>query len=237
MPAFQYHHDILTEYPDVRGGVIIARGVDNGPTPDALQMAFLTEQRATLARIGETPLSDLPTLMAWRKVFRSFGVNPTKYRSAPEALLRRLTKKGDIPTINALVDISNLVSIRYALPVAAFNTRGINQPITVHFADGSERYTPLGEDMIEHPEPGEVVFSDETRLVVARRWCWRQSAGSAARSDTTEVIITVESQHPGGQEDVESALNDLTDLLKQYVGGDFVSDILRPGNPSIGISP
>ena len=39
-------------------------------------------------------------------------------RSAAEALLRRLTKQGSIPSINTLVDIGNLVSIRYALPVA-----------------------------------------------------------------------------------------------------------------------
>ena len=76
-----------------------------------------------LARIGETPLSELPTLAAWRRAFRAFGVDPTAYRSAAEALLRRLTKQGSIPSINALVDIGNLVAIRYGLPVAMFDQR------------------------------------------------------------------------------------------------------------------
>ncbi len=53
-------------------------------------------------------LSELPTLSAWRQAFRRFGANPTKHRSAAEALLRRL-QKGDIPGINTLVDIGNLV--------------------------------------------------------------------------------------------------------------------------------
>ena len=74
-------------------------------------------------RIGETPLSQIPSLAAWRSVFRGFGLDPTQYRGAAEALLRRLTKKGEIPSVNTLVDIGNLVSIRYALPVALFDLR------------------------------------------------------------------------------------------------------------------
>src|SRR5438046_9328661 len=126
----------------------------NGPTPKDLQAAFLDEQQATLQRIGATPVSQIPSLAAWRAVFRSFGVDPTQYRSAAEALLRRLTKKGDIPGINLLVDLCNLVSIRYALPVAVFDTRALQGTVTVHFADGTERYTTLGQAGLEHPEVG-----------------------------------------------------------------------------------
>src|SRR5215469_17637185 len=187
MTVFQYDSDLLKRYPAVVGGVILARGMTNGPAPIELQAAFIEEQQVTLQRIGSTPLSQIPSLVAWRAAFRSFGVDPTQYRSAAEALLRRLTKKGDIPSINTLVDLGNLVSIRYALPVAVFDTCALQGAVTVHFASGSERYTTLGEDEVDHPEPGEVVFSDETKLVVARRWCWRQSEQSAAQEDTRQA--------------------------------------------------
>src|SRR5574340_473303 len=106
----------------------------NGPAPKDLEEAFIDEQQATLKRLGDTPLSQIPSLAAWRTVFRAFNVDPTQYRSAAEALLRRLTKKGDIPSINTLVDLGNLVSIRYALPVAIFDTRALQPPLTVRFA-------------------------------------------------------------------------------------------------------
>ena len=93
MTVFKYDTDILIRYPNVVGGVILARGMTNAPTPKDLQAAFIDEQQATLQRIGATPLSQIPSLAAWRAVFRSFGVDPTQYRSASEALLRRLTKK------------------------------------------------------------------------------------------------------------------------------------------------
>ena len=233
MTVFRYDTEILTRYPTVVGGVILARRMTNGPAPKDLQAAFIAEQQATLQRIGDTPLSQITSLVAWRAVFRSFGVDPTQYRSAAEALLRRLTKKGDIPSINLLVDLGNLVSIRYALPVAVFDTRTLQGAVTVHFADGSERYTTLGQDEVGHPEPGEVVFSDEAKLVIARRWCWRQSDQSAAEQETTQAIITVEAHHAEGQQDVDAALNDLLTLLRTYAGGNFISGRLDALNPAI----
>jgi DNA/RNA-binding domain of Phe-tRNA-synthetase-like protein len=233
MTVFQYDSGILAHYPTVVGGVIIAQGMTNGPAPKELQAAFIDEQHVTLQRIGATPLSQIPSLAAWRTVFRSFGVDPTQYRSAAEALLRRLTKKGDIPGINLLVDLGNLVSIRYALPVAVFDTSSLNGAVTVHFADGTERYTTLGQEELEHPELGEVVFSDETKLVIARRWCWRQSDQSAAQQETTKAIITVEAHHAQGKEDIDAALDDLLTLLRTYAGGNFIYSRLDATNPAI----
>lgn len=233
MPTFQYHPDILAQFPDLRAAVLVAADLRNSPSPAGLQAAFEDEQRATLDRIGEAPLSQIDTLAAWRAAFRAFGVNPTKYRSAPEALLRRLTKKGDIPSINTLVDICNLVSIRYALPVAAFDTRDLDLPVRVHFADGSERFTPLGESHVEHPDRDEVVFSDRTGLVVARRWCWRQSDESAASPSTQQAFFTIEAQHPGGYSEVQHALEDLLLLLQTYADGTYTSALLGPHNLEI----
>jgi DNA/RNA-binding domain of Phe-tRNA-synthetase-like protein len=237
MTIFQYHPDIVARYPQVIGGVILAEGLTNGPTPAALRDAFFAEQQAVLQRIGDTPLSQIPSLSAWRGVFRGFGLDPTQYRSAAEALLRRLTKKGDIPSINTLVDLGNLVSIRYALPVAVFDTRALQGAVTVHFADGSERSTTLGEREEDHPAPGEVVFSDETMLVIARRWCWRQSEQSAAQADTTRALITVEGHHAQARADAQAALDDLLELLRKYAGGQFTPallDVHHPTSPAEG---
>lgn len=232
MTSFQYDTGIIENYPKLVGGVIVASGLTNAPTPDTLRSLYLEEQTAVKARIGATPLSDLPTLSAWRRAISAFGVSPTKYRSAAESLLRRLTKKGDIPCINTLVDIGNLVSIRYGLPVAIFDTRQIAKPITVRYADGGEAFKDLGSDKIAHPAPGEVIFSDEARMVVARRWCWRQSGTSAANASTTDAVITVEAHHDGGSGDIENALADLLALMAEFAGGSCESALLNADNPA-----
>ena len=233
MRIFQYHPDILARYPQVVGGAILARDVTNGPTPARLQALYQNEQQLVLQRIGDTPLSQIESLAAWRRAFRGFGVDPTQYRSAAEALLRRLTKKGDIPSINLLVDIGNLVSIRYGLPVAVFERNALQGTVTVHFADGTERYSELGESEEDHPQPGEVVFSDESKLVIARRWCWRQSETSAASARTRECLITIEAHHATGRQDIEAALRDLLALLKEYAGGTYTEAILDVDHPAL----
>jgi DNA/RNA-binding domain of Phe-tRNA-synthetase-like protein len=214
--VFCYDPALLRRFPAVVGGVMLATGVTNPPSSPALAELFGAETVAVRTRIGETPLSELPSLAAWRRVFRGFGVDPTQYRSAAEALLRRLTKQGGLPSIGTLVDLANLVSIRYALPVAVFDHRALSGVLTVRFARGDERWEDLGSSTAEHPEPGEVVFADEADVVSARRWCWRQSAASAAREDTSDILVTVEGHHASASEDVARAVDDLRTLLSSY---------------------
>ncbi len=228
---FRYAAEVLVRFPDLRGGVLLARGVRNGPTPSALAEAFRAEQAAVLRRLGETPLSEVPSLAAWRRAFGTFGVKPTQYRSAAEALLRRLTKKGEIPGVNLLTDLGNLVSIRYGLPVAVLDARGVRGAITVRLAAGDEPFVELDAEEVRRPEPGEVVFVDDAGQVHARRWCWRQSAPSGVREDTAEVLVTVEGHHEGAEADVGAALRDLEELLGRFAGGQTCSQVLGPGRP------
>jgi DNA/RNA-binding domain of Phe-tRNA-synthetase-like protein len=213
---FQYDPQIVDRFPSIVGGVLVADGVANGASPGELVTAFEEEQRAVLARLGDTPLSEVPSLVAWRRAFRSFGVDPTAYRSAAEALLRRLTKQGSIPSINTLVDVGNLVSIRYALPVAVFDRSSISDGLTVRFATGDESFTDLGSGAVEHPEPGEVIFIDGAGHVAARRWCWRQSAESASSGSTTDILVTVEGHDADARREVAAAVDDLHVLLRSW---------------------
>ena len=214
---FRYSEPVLERFPSVFGGVVRARGVVNGAVPPELEQGFRDEQERALERIGETPLAEIPSLAAWRRAFSAFGVEPTRYRNAAESLLRRLTKQGDIPSLNTLVDLANLVSVKYGLPVAVFDQRAVTGGTTVRFAEGGESFTDLGGDgSITRPEPGEVIFVDDAGLVSARRWCWRQSVESAARADTTEILVTVEGHHDGAAEDIARAVEDLLELLDRH---------------------
>jgi DNA/RNA-binding domain of Phe-tRNA-synthetase-like protein len=233
MTAFQYHPTLVERFPTIVGGVILADGLTNGETPVELGEIYTNEQEAVEQRIGTTPLSQIPSLAAWRKAFRAFDVDPTQYRSAAEALLRRLTKKGHIPTINTLVDLGNLVSIRYALPVAVFDTRLLSGAVTVRFASGDEQYTSLGQSDEDPPIPGEVIFADDAGTVIARRWCWRQSEPSAAQMDTTNAIITIEGHHAEARRDIEAALQALQTLLHTYARGTYKTGIVDKDNLTI----
>ena len=213
---FRYDDAIVERFPTIRAGVVDATGlVNESSTPDLLA-AYQAEQRAVLDRLATTAIAEHASIAAWRRAFSAFGAKPTQYRNAAEALLRRLQKHGDIPSISPLVDLGNLVSIRYAMPVAVFDRAKVAGPITVRFARGSEPFADLGSSESAHPEPGEVVFVDADGVVCARRWCWRQSAHSATGPMTSTALIVVEGHHDTAGRDVESAVADLVELLAAY---------------------
>lgn len=231
---FAYADEIIQRYPAIRAGVIHGMGLTNGASPKELVNDYQAEQRVALDRLEGTSIADLASVGAWRRAFTQFGSKPTQYRSAPEALLRRLAKQGDIPTISTLVDIGNLVSIRYALPVAVFDLANISGGITVRFATGTEVFSDLGSSAGVSPERGEVVFVDEEDIVCARRWCWRQSATSATNPATIEALIVVEGLHDNAESDIRAATDDLSSSLSTYQpGAGFTSHLLSPASPSV----
>ena len=184
-----YHQDLIAKYPTIRAGLLRVNGLRNGPSSPQLLQQYAAVQQEVLATLAKTPIAERPSISAWRRAFTAFGVKPTQYRVAAEALLRRLQKHGDIPSINALVDMGNLVSIKFALPVAVFDQAAVTGNTTVRLADGTEQFTEFGAEQPIAPEAGEVVFVDDADVVSARRWCWRQGAQSAVTVDSEDVLV------------------------------------------------
>ena len=74
---------------------------------------------------------------------------------------------------------------------------------------------------------------DDAGAVSARRWCWRQSRTSAAREDTTEILITVEGHHATAAIDVAAALDDLAGLLRAHASpASLRSGLLDAAHPA-----
>lgn len=213
---FRYDDAVLERFPTIRAATMFATGTTNDASPPDLLAELARAQIEARDAIGATPLSELASIAAWRQVFSGFGVSPTKYRNAAEALLRRLTKKDDVPSINLLVDLGNIVSIRHQVPVIVADIDRIDGDLTVRFATGKETFDDLGGAEAEHPDAGEVIFADDAGNVVARRWCWRQSTRSAMHPDTKRVFVGIEAHHAEAAATVLTALDDLVDLYARY---------------------
>lgn len=232
---FSYHPEVLSRFPTIRAGVVWADGLRNGPSPPALLEAYQAAQRETRLALEGASLAEVPSLAAWRRVFAGFGTKPTQYRNAAEALLRRLTKQGEIPSLNLLVDLGNLVAIRHRLPVAVLDTAAMTGSLTVRFADGSESFAGLGAGE-SSPDPGEVVFADEAGEVSARRWCWRQSATSATGPDTSAALFTAEAHHATATADAQRAVADIAALLAEHQpAARLRTALLSPDTPAFTV--
>ena len=62
--------------------------------------------------------------------------------------------------------------------------------------------------MIEHPDPGEVVWCDDAG-VTCRRWNWRQARRTQLREDTTTALFILDALGPVTGEALSAAADDL----------------------------
>jgi DNA/RNA-binding domain of Phe-tRNA-synthetase-like protein len=216
MNRFAYDPTITGRYPDLATSIVTVGSADNTSTRAGLALELAAEVAAVRRRHDGAALSELASIAAWRRVFTSFGTKPTQYRNAAEALIRRVVNGNDLPSLNTLTDIGNLVSIRHAVPVAVLDIAGVDGTITVRFADGTEQFHGVSTGDATTADPGEVIFVDDTGVVHARRWCWRQSRAAASGPTTTDAIFIIEAHHAQARSAVDTAASDVIALLGLY---------------------
>src|ERR1700724_891615 len=101
-------------------------------------------------------------LEAWRTTFRAFGAKPQRTPCSADALLMRLSKDGRLPTINAVVDLYNAISVRYAIPIGGENIAAYVGSPQLLRASGAETFDTMkeGQSLTEAVPAGEVVWAD-----------------------------------------------------------------------------
>jgi len=212
---FSHHAAIWQQYPELAAGALYAEGIHTRVTAQPVVDRYLAIARERLAQAGSE--SELPEIQAWRRVFQRMGLKPTQYRCASESLLRRFRKEEVLPQVHPLVDVCNAISMAFAIPVAALDTRQIADSLQVRHAKGDEDYLAFSGET-EHPDAGEVTFVDAQNRSHARRWTNRQSGLSAVRETTDKVLIATEGVHASAPADVARLVEALSQVLREVWG-------------------
>lgn len=195
--------------------VVEARGLTNGPSDDRSSALLDDAVRRLTGRLaGRAPHED-PHLVAWRAAYTAFGAKPSRTRNSAEALARRALADGGLPRINLLVDLYNAVSVAHLVPVGGEDTDHILGGMRLVRASGDEKFETAagGETVVEHPEPGEVVWQDDTG-VTCRRWNWRQGVRTRLTEDSVNAVFLLERLDPMPLGELRAAADELADGLR-----------------------
>lgn len=169
-----------------------------------------------------------PSIRAWRDAYKRFGARPSDFRASIEALARRVLRGDALPAINALVDIGNLVSLRYLMPVGAHPWP--ESALTLRATQAGDQFHPPDGSPVESPAPNEIVFA-QGRTVLTRRWTWRQAAGTQTLPETRAVFFNLDALAPVSHDDVQAAAGDVSELVERYCGGRTVIAVLDAAAP------
>lgn len=199
---------------------IEAHGLTNGPsTPDSSALLDDAARRLAVRLDGRAPHED-PHMAAWREIYTAFGSKPSRTRNSAEALARRALTDAGLPRINLLVDLYNAISVAHLIPVGGEDIDHIEGGMRLVRAAGDEDFVTVagGEEVVEHPDAGEVVWRDGTG-VTCRRWNWRQGPRTRLTERTVSGIFLLESLPPMPVAEVEQAGAELVGLLEKFSPG------------------
>ena len=229
-------------FPNAAIGVLSVSGIDEAaqlPPEQAAEVAELLKNAnaAALAHLDDgVPLSQNRPVAVWREAYQKF---PTKkgVRCSIEALLKRVSKGEPVGTIAPTVDITNAISLKYALPIGAEDLDAFDGDLHLGVMAGGEDFLPIGADQPDPPRPGELAYYDGTG-VVCRCWNWRDGQRTSVTDSTSSEFIAMECVDPDRLSELQRALDELTELLERYVGAAVVAkQIVTAGTPEMVIEP
>ena len=199
-PTLTVSDDVRTLAPGFTYLAVEARGLVNGESNEDSSALLDDATRRLVARLdGRAPHED-PHVAAWRDTYTAFGAKPSRTRNSAEALAKRALTDAGLPRINLLVDLYNAISVAHLIPVGGEDTDRIKGAMRLVRSTGQEPFRTVagGEEAVEHPEPGEVVWCDDEG-VTCRRWNWRQ--GVRTRLTEESVNAVVPAGEPGPHDD------------------------------------
>jgi lysyl-tRNA synthetase class 2 len=211
---------IVASYPHAKMGVLNCKGLNNevhNPEIEALLRATEEEVRQKYNVEG---LATLPKIAEWRDAYRKFGFSPSAHRSSVEALLRRVLQGKQLPSISPIVDLYNIVSLKYVLAAGGDDLDKVEGGITLTVADGSELFIMLGADKPEPIKKGEVIYRDD-KEVLCRSWNYRECQKTSIMPTTRNVCLMLEGLEHTTMHELQTAISNLKELLQKYCGGSY----------------
>lgn len=194
-------------------GWLEADHLTEGPLPPA----FALERDATVDRFVRQfkgrQAADIPGVTETRALFHRLGVDPTKSRPASEALLRRVLQGKGLPAIHPSVDVCNLASLEYQLPVGLYDREHVRHAVFVRLGRSGEHYNGIRKGRVSLE--GRPLLADDDGPFGA-------PTSDSARTQVTErtrsllAVGYCPSERP--TEQLSAMLERIADLLMRHCG-------------------
>lgn len=206
--------EIANVCPNFVGACVEEQVMNTRYNPDLWDEIHRLEEQFRRELTTET-LKDLPSIAATRRVYRACGKDPSRYRPASEALIRRMLQGKELYQIDTLVDLINLASIAYGYSIGGFDaSKFVGDTLTLGIGREGEPYEGIGRGMLNIA--GLPVYRDA------------QGGVGTPTSDNERTKITIDTRHlvvlvngyDGNRERVLENARFIQELCSKYAGSD-----------------
>ncbi len=179
---------------------------------NALRKIYDEVANAAGERIADTPLGEHPVAGGVRRLFKSVGIDPSRYRPSGEALVRRILEGKGIYHINCIVDINNICSIESLFPLGAYDCEHIIGDVNIRLGTSDEIYGGIGKEI---NIAGKLVSADSEGAFGSPI---ADSERTKISEDTREVLILLYAPESTKDSEIRDTLNRFAELASEHAG-------------------
>lgn len=209
------HGDVLEKFSELKVAWVELKGVKIGK--DSPKLTSLIDELVSKTD-WENVKKSSNELAEYKRIFKEFGVDPTKKKPSPVALVDRIANGKPFPRINDMVDIYNYIVIKYQVSVGAFNADAMNAPVVLRFSEKNEKFQGIMDK--EKPlDKGELCYFDSSRLCLARDLCYLDAEITKMHEGVKNVYINADATGFTDVQKFNNILEELVSLVLEICGG------------------
>ena len=130
-------------------GACVEAQVINTPYNEELWQEIEALGNKYRSELTTESLKEMTSIAATRRVYKACGKDPSRYRPASEALIRRVLQGKELYQRDTLVDLVNLASIAFGYSIGGFDAdRFVGDTLTLGIGREGEPYEGIGRGMI-----------------------------------------------------------------------------------------
>ena len=130
-------------------GACVEAEVVNTPYCEALWSEIEVMGKRFRQELTTESLKEMTSIAATRQVYRACGKDPSRYRPASEALIRRVLQGKELYQRDTLVDLVNLASIAFGYSIGGFDAdKFVGDTLTLGIGREGEPYEGIGRGTI-----------------------------------------------------------------------------------------
>jgi DNA/RNA-binding domain of Phe-tRNA-synthetase-like protein len=196
-------------------GAAVEAEVRNTPYSRELWQEIGTWEERFRKELTTESLKELPSIAATRNIYKLCGKDPSRYRPASEALIRRMLQGKELYQKDTLVDLVNLASIVYGYSIGGFDAAQIvGDTLTLGIGREGEPYEGIGRGLLNIA--GLPVYRDAVGGIGTPTSDHERTKMTLA----TNRLLVLINGYDGSEERVRENAEFIQQLLRRYANSD-----------------
>lgn len=211
----QISDEIKQLIPEFKIGVVHYRDIHVSDSPQMLKGRLRLFQESLYFDYTDKKVTDIPAINEWRKLFKTVGTDPNRYRPSNEALYRRVQKQQYIHTVNSAVDMNNFLSLQYQIPLGIYDVSMLDGNVAIKLGVEQDSYVAINEREVSLTN--KILSADQLGPFGSP---YVDSKKTAVTTNTTEALHLIYFQPSISRDESILLLQALSNMFTQIHGGD-----------------